>query len=58
MKFRSLTKNIEEAKELLANDKDEDFRSMAKAELEELEPELQKLDEHIQMLMIPKDGRQ
>jgi peptide chain release factor 1 len=28
---------------------------MAKAELEELEPELQKLDEHIQMLMIPKD---
>jgi peptide chain release factor 1 len=55
VKFRSLTKNIEEAKEVLANDKDEDFRAMAKAELEELEPELQKLDEHIQMLMIPKD---
>lgn len=55
VKFRSLSKNIEEAKEVIANDKDEDFRAMAKAELEELEPELQKLDEHIQMLMIPKD---
>ena len=32
VKFRSLTKNIEEAKEVLANDKDEDFRAMAKAE--------------------------
>ena len=55
VKFRALSKNIEEAKEVLANDKDEDFRAMAKAELEELEPALQKLDEHIQMLMIPKD---
>jgi peptide chain release factor 1 len=55
VKFRSLSKNIEEAKEVIANDKDEDFRAMAKAELEELEPELQKLDEYIQMLMIPKD---
>jgi peptide chain release factor 1 len=55
VQFRSMYNNIQEAREVLTNDKDEDFRAMAKAELEELEPKLEKLEEHIQMLMIPKD---
>ena len=55
VQFRALFNSIQEAREVLNNDKDEDFRAMAKAELEELEPKLEKLEEHIQMLMIPKD---
>ena len=55
VQYRSMFNHIQEAREVLNNDKDEDFRAMAKAELEELEPELAKLEEHIQMLMIPKD---
>ncbi|HQF28452.1 MAG TPA: peptide chain release factor 1 [Bacteroidia bacterium] len=55
VQYRSMYNNIQEAREVLSNDKDEDFRAMAKAELEELEPKLEKLEEHIQMLMIPKD---
>jgi peptide chain release factor 1 len=55
VQYRSMFNHIQEAREVLNNDKDEDFRAMAKAELEELEPALAKLEEHIQMLMIPKD---
>ncbi len=53
--YRKILTNINEARHVLNNDKDEDFRNMAKSELEELEPQLTKLEEHIQVLLIPQD---
>jgi peptide chain release factor 1 len=53
--YKAIFLNIQQAREVLNNDKDEEFRAMAKMELEELEPQLQKLEEQIQFLLIPKD---
>jgi peptide chain release factor 1 len=53
--YKVIFENIQQAKEVLNNEKDEDFRAMAKSELEELEPRLEKLEEHIQFLLIPVD---
>ncbi|MBK9400757.1 MAG: peptide chain release factor 1 [Bacteroidetes bacterium] len=53
--YRNIFVRINEAKEVLSNDKDEDFRNMAKEELEMLEPQLEKLETHIQQLLIPAD---
>jgi peptide chain release factor 1 len=43
------------AKEVINSDEDEDFRLMAKEELEEMEIEKEKLEEVIRILLIPKD---
>ena len=42
--YKGVVARIAEARDVLANDKDEDFRALAKAELEELEPEIEKLE--------------
>jgi len=47
--------NLGNAKEVLENEKDPEFREMAKAEIEELEPQLEKLEEELKLLLIPKD---
>jgi peptide chain release factor 1 len=54
-KYKLAIANIESAKELLATEKDEDMREMAKAELEELTNELPTMEEDIKMLIIPAD---
>jgi peptide chain release factor 1 len=46
--------NIETAEEML-DDPDPDMKEMAKAELNELKPALEKLEEDIKTLLIPKD---
>lgn len=46
--------NIETAEEML-NDPDPDMKEMAKAELNELKPALEKLEEDIKTLLIPQD---
>ncbi len=43
------------AKEVMNSDEDEEFRLMAKEELEEMEIAKQKLEEEIRILLIPKD---
>ncbi len=47
--------NIENAKKLLDLEKDEDFRSIIKQELEELPLKKEKLEEELKQLLIPKD---
>lgn len=54
-KYRLVVSNLEMAKEILTVEKDEEMREMAKAEVEELEPELVKLEEEIKLLLIPAD---
>jgi len=54
-KYRTAFNNLQEAKDVLANEKDEEFREMARAEIAELEPTIEKLEEEIKLLLIPKD---
>ena len=54
-RFRTATANLAEAKDILANDKDEEMREMARMEIAELEPALVKMEEEIKLLLIPKD---
>jgi peptide chain release factor 1 len=53
--YETLLSNIESAREVLRTEKDQDFREMAKAELDELQPKQQVLEEEIKQLLIPKD---
>jgi len=47
--------NLEEAKTLLREEKDEEMREMAKLEIEEQEERIEKLTAEIKELLIPKD---
>jgi len=53
--FQKLLSDIEQAKDVIANEKDEDFRDMAKAELEELVPQKEEMEEQLKEMLIPKD---
>lgn len=53
--YKKLLSDIESAKDVLANEKDPEFREMAKEELDELLPKKEKLEEEIRLLLIPKD---
>lgn len=53
--YKNILSNIDHAKEVMANEKDEEFRSMAKKEIEELEPKKAELEQHIHFLLLPKD---
>ncbi|GIV39428.1 MAG: peptide chain release factor 1 [Thermonema sp.] len=54
-KYKSVLSNIQNAKDILANEKDEEFREMAKMELDELLPAKEQLEEELKLLLIPKD---
>ncbi|GAB3826851.1 peptide chain release factor 1 [Hymenobacter jeollabukensis] len=53
--YQSVLSNIDGAREVIATEKDEDFRQMAKDELETLLPEQERLESIIKDLLIPKD---
>lgn len=53
--YSKLLADITSAKDVLKNEKDPDFKEMAKDELEELEPQKETLEEEIRVLLIPKD---
>ena len=54
-RYRTDIANLSEAKDILANDKDEEMREMARGEIAELEPKIETLEEEIKLLLIPKD---
>jgi peptide chain release factor 1 len=53
--YKNLIGNIENAKEILKNEKDADLRDMAKMELDELDPLVAPMEEEVRILLIPKD---
>ncbi|MDD3860918.1 MAG: PCRF domain-containing protein, partial [Bacteroidales bacterium] len=53
--YKNLISNIDDAKSILSVEKDEEMREMAKAELDELWPQVEPLEEKIKLLLIPKD---
>jgi peptide chain release factor 1 len=54
-KYKLTLTNITSTKELLANERDEEMREMAKIELDELLSKIPEMEEEIQMLIIPTD---
>ncbi len=53
--YLTLSANIEEAKDILANEKDAEMKEMAKMELDEAIPKLEELESKIRTMLIPKD---
>lgn len=54
-KYKNITANIANAREILKKEKDDDFREMAREELDSLLIEQEKLEEDIRIMLIPKD---
>lgn len=54
-KYKKIKEDIEGAKDILKNEKDDDLREMAKEELAENEGEIEKLEEELKILLLPKD---
>lgn len=53
--YKNVLDNIASTKDILYNEKDEEFRSMAKEELNELTLKKVKLEEEIRLMLIPAD---
>lgn len=53
--YQNILEKIDSTKEILSQEKDEDLKDMAKAELEELNPKVEELETEIKHLLIPKD---
>jgi len=53
--YKTVEKNIKEAKELLNEKLDKDFQEMVQAELEESEQRLEVLTKELKLLLMPKD---
>ena len=53
--YKNLLANIEEAREILKNEKDDDMREMAQEELDASEQRRDIIEEEIRLMLIPKD---
>lgn len=53
--YRKMVTDYEMAKDIIANEKDEDLREMAKEEIAEIEPKLPEMEQNIRLLLIPAD---
>jgi peptide chain release factor 1 len=53
--YKNLLSNIDNAREILSTEKDEDMRSMAKEELDTLIEKVEPLEQEIKLLLIPAD---
>ena len=53
--YKDVQENLQEAKNILAQEKDEDMREMAKEELAEMEAKIPELEQALKILLLPKD---
>ncbi len=53
--YSNILSNIENAKSILQTEKDEEFREMAKLEIEELQEKKESMEEEIKILLLPSD---
>jgi len=53
--LKKISSDLDSAKDVLKNEKDEDFRSMAKDEILDLNQRREKLEEEIRLMLIPAD---
>ncbi len=54
-RYRNLLGNIDEAKEMLATETDDEIRAMAREQLDQAQADIPKLEEEIKLLLIPAD---
>ena len=55
LEYKMLVSNLENAKNVVSNEKDEEFREMAKIEVDELDVSIEKMEEEIRLMLIPSD---
>ncbi len=53
--YREVTNVINESKEILENESDEDLRELAKMELSEAESQIEGIENELKILLVPKD---
>jgi peptide chain release factor 1 len=53
--YKNVQSNLEHSKQVVANEKDDEFKELAKAEVDELTVQNEKLEEEIKYLLIPSD---
>lgn len=53
--YKRLLDNLDEAKNILDHENDPELRDMAKAEIDDLEPQIPQMEEEIKLLLIPAD---
>jgi len=53
--YKDSISNLQNAKDILSNEKDEEMREMAKSEVDELTVKISEIEEEIKILMLPKD---
>ena len=53
MEYKKMMDDYESAKEILATEKDEELREMAKEEVAEIEQRMPEMEENIKLLLIP-----
>ncbi len=53
--YKRLIDELDVAKDILANEKDEELREMAKEQIAEIEPRLPEMEQNIKLLLIPAD---
>ncbi len=54
-KYKQVKEDVNEAKEILKNEKDPEMREMAKEELNENEGNIEAMEEELKLLLLPKD---
>lgn len=54
-RYKLALSNLNSSRDLLANEKDEELREMAKTEIEELNEKLPAMEDEIKMLLVPAD---
>src|ERR1035437_1013107 len=54
-RYKKITEDIEGAKAMLKNEKDADMLTMAKAEIDELIPKKEQLEQEVRAMLVPKD---
>src|SRR4051812_41548464 len=53
--YHNVVSNIESNKDILSNEKDDELREMAKADLDELLEKKEEMEKAIRLMLIPKD---
>ena len=54
-KYKQALHHLDEAKQLLYSEQDAELREMARMEIDELEPQIPKLEEELKLLLLPQD---
>jgi len=55
LEYKKLLEELALAKDILVNEKDDDLKEMARAEIAEIEPKIPELEQKIKLLLIPAD---